>query len=260
MANSQLQGNTYQVPSDVLQGIQSALVTYPDADGIKRAKNILHEPNLSYEEMKRLKNFFDTTNPQTEGIKYALAGGEGMRAFIEERLAQDRAGVQRSKEVTLDMRANPNSELKPFQAPRLSINEEKKKEKTKNAIAIIVNGDNKILLLKRVDDPKIWQPNKWALVGGGIDKGETPQKAVEREIQEETGLEIKKFIKTFTIERNSDSIEHMFVCRYSGESTDIELDTSENTNYGWYDMSEMSYLDIVPNLIDYISLAFKKYD
>jgi len=259
MANSQLQGKHYLVPSEVLKDINAALVTYPDVDGSKRAKNILHQPNLSYEWMKRLKNYFDTANSEADAARYALTGGEGMREFIETSLTQDRAGVQRSKEVKRDMTANPNSELMPYQTPKPRLREEKK-EKSKNAVAIIVNNDNKILLLKRVDNPDIWQPNKWALVGGGIDKGETPQKAVEREIQEETGLEIKKFIKSFTIERNPDSVEYMFVCRYSGEPTAIDLDTNENTNYGWYDINEMSYLDIVPNLIEYISLAFKKYD
>jgi len=259
MANSQLQGKTYLVPTEILNSIEAAKVNYPNSEGIKRAKNILNEPNLSYDWMRRLKNYFDKANPQTDGIRYALAGGDAMRKFVETSLTQDTAAVQRSKENRRAVTNDLDSDLKPFQTPRLTLQEEKK-EKEKNAVAIIVNVDNKILLLKRVDDPKIWQPNKWALVGGGIEKGETPQKAVEREIEEETGLEIKKFIKSFTIERNSNSIEHMFVCRYDGEPTDIELDTKENTNYGWYGIDEMNYLDVVPNLVDYISLAFKKYD
>jgi 8-oxo-dGTP diphosphatase len=129
----------------------------------------------------------------------------------------------------------------------------------KNAVVVIVDEDNKILLLKRSSDPKIWQPSKWALVGGGIEKNETPQQAIEREITEETGLEIKKFIKSFSIQRNPDSIEHIFACRYEGDPTDIRLN-EENTNYGWYDVDEMKFLDIVPHLIEYITMAFKKYD
>jgi len=136
--------------------------------------------------------------------------------------------------------------------------DEIKKEKDKNAVAVIMNNDNKILLLKR-GDKSPWMPNKWSLVGGGIEKGENPKKACEREILEETGLEIKKFIKSFTIQRHSDSIEHVFACRYSGEPTDIKLD-DENSNYGWYDINEMDYLDTVPHLIEYITLVFKKYE
>jgi mutator protein MutT len=183
-----------------------------------------------------------------------------MRRFIEKTLASERNAVKSGKKIKQDMNVDVNLGTKPFQTPRLN-EEEKKEEKRKNAIAVIVNDDNKILLLKRADMKDIWMPGKWALVGGMIEKGETPQKAVEREINEEIGLEIDKFVKTFTIQRNPNSIEYIFACRYSGDPTDISLN-EENTNYGWYDMDEMNYLDVVPNLIEYVTLAFsgKKYD
>ena len=99
-----------------------------------------------------------------------------------------------------------------------------------------------------------------ALSHGKIEKGESPEEACKREIEEETGLKIKKFIKSFTIQRRPESIEHIFACRYDGDPTDIELDGKENVSYGWYDVEEMDYLDIVPNLVEYIMLVFKKYD
>lgn len=43
----------------------------------------------------------------------------------------------------------------------------------------------KILLIKRRDVPV------WVLPGGGIDEGESPEKAVLREVQEETGYTVK---------------------------------------------------------------------
>jgi 8-oxo-dGTP diphosphatase len=256
MANQELYDKTHRIPPDVLKGIQIALVSNPQEEGVKRAKFMLKNGYLTYQAMKRLKNFFDYFNPQTDNpTQFNLAGGQPMKTFIETTLNQDRAGVQRSKEVRRDITTNPNSELMPHQTPRLN---EEKKEKTKNVVGVIVNNDNKILLLKRGGDAP-WMPKKWSLVGGKIDKKETPQQAVEREIQEETGLEIKKFTKSFSIERHADSIEHVFACRYEGEPTDIELD-DENTNYGWYDVSEMEYLDTVPHLIEYITLVFKKYE
>jgi 8-oxo-dGTP pyrophosphatase MutT (NUDIX family) len=257
MANQELYNKTYSVPSDVINGIRAALIANPNNDGTKRAKYLLKNGAITYQAMKRLKNFFDYFNPQTgDKMQYALAGGNSMRQFIETTLGSDRAGVQMTKNVKQDMTTNPNSELKPNN-PMPKLNEEKKKkdELKKNAVAVIVDGDNKILLLKRASDPKIWGSSKWALVGGEINKDETPKQAVEREILEETGLEIDKFIKTFTIQRNPDSIEHIFACRYNGEPTDIKLN-EENSNYGWYDVDEMKFLDIVPNLIEYITLAF----
>ena len=262
MANQELYDKSYRIPPDVLKGIQTALVSNPQGEGVKRAKFMLKNGAITYQAMKRLKNFFDYFNSQTgDPTQFALAGGQAMKAFIETTLNQDRAGAKRSKEVRRDVQSGNVQDLKAFQNPRMpELNEEKKKkkEKQKNSVAVIVNKDNKTLLLKRSETAP-WMPNKWALVGGVINKGETPQQAIEREILEETGLELKKFTKSFSIERHADSIEHIFACRYEGDPTDISLD-DENTNYGWYDVSEMEYLDTVPHLIEYITLVFKKYD
>jgi 8-oxo-dGTP diphosphatase len=258
--NQYLENKQYKIPPDILKGIEIAKASSSGENGLKRANYLLKNGAITYQAMKRLKNFFDYFNPETgDKMQYALAGGNLMRQFIETTLASDRAGVNMTKNVKQDMTTNPNSELKPYQTPRLN-EDEKKKELTKNAVAVIVDDDNKILLLKRGNKAP-WMPSKWGLVGGGIEKGETPQKAIEREIKEETNLEINKFTKTFTIQRNPDSIEHIFACRYNGDPTDIKLN-GENSNYGWYDVDEMKFLDIVPNIIEYITLAFtgKEYE
>jgi 8-oxo-dGTP diphosphatase len=261
MANSELYGKTFSINPEVKTAVETALISHPTGKGVKRAKFILRNGVLTYQELKGLKNFFDTFDTNTEpdkNVQYALAGGDLMKAFIEGKLQSERVAVKRGEKIKQDMTVDPNLGTKPYQTPRL--NEEKKKgDLKKNAVAIIVNSDNKILLLKRSNDPKQWMPSKWALVGGAIDKGETPEEAVKREIKEETGLEINKFINTFTIKRHKDSIETMFACRYDGDPTDIKLN-EENTNYGWYDIEEINYLEIVPHLMEYITLAFKKYE
>lgn len=265
MANQQLYGKSYQIPSDVLNGINAALVSNPTGKGVKRAKFLLKNGVITYQDMKRIKNYFDYFNPQTDDPnEFALNGGEAMKTFIDTTLNQERKGAETSKEVRHDMTNNVNQELKPLQVNRHDndvMNEaDKKKELDKNAVAVIMNKDNKVLLLKRVDVPEIWQPNKWALVGGGIEKGESAEEAVKREIEEETGLEVDKCVESFQINRHGDSEETLFACRYNGEDTDVELDTHENTSYGWYDVNEMDYLETVPHLIEYITLVFKKYD
>jgi mutator protein MutT len=262
--NQELYGKTFPVPSDVIKYIQTVLVSNPNEEGVKRAKFLVKNGVLTYQELKRLKNFFDTYNPEiTNKAQYVLAGGNLMKAFVEKTLQAERNAVKGGKQIRQDMNINPNLATHAYQTPRLSEAEkkDKKEEKQKNACVVIVNSDNKILLLKRSKEAP-WMPSKWGLVGGKIEKGETPQKAVEREITEETGLKIDKFIKTFTIQRNPNSIEHIFACRHEGDPTEIALDNNENTNYGWYDVSEMNYLDIVPNLIEYVTLAFtgEKYE
>jgi len=255
MANQELLGKTYTIPDNIRNAVKMTLASTSDTNGAKRAKTIINNGTISYEAMMKWRHEMQTVD-KVNDIKYRLGGGAEMEAFIENTLNQERAGVERSKEARRDVSANPNSELQAFQTPRLN---EEKKELEKNAVAVIVNSDDKILLLKRGSGAP-WMPNRWALVGGRIEKGEDAETACKREIEEETGLVIKKFVESFTIQRHEDSEETIFACRFIGEDTEIELDKSENTNYGWYDMTEMDYLEIVPHLIEYITLVFKKYD
>ena len=48
----------------------------------------------------------------------------------------------------------------------------------------------KYLFCLRDNKPDIPNPNCWSLFGGGIDPGETPLEALNREIKEETNIEI----------------------------------------------------------------------
>jgi 8-oxo-dGTP pyrophosphatase MutT (NUDIX family) len=256
MANQELYNKRYQIPPAVINYVRGILTSYPTENGKNRAKNIVKNRFLTYQAMKRLKH--DMQRMDKQSAQYKLAGGKDMEAFIDQKLNQERAGAARSKEARRPIKADPNSQLKPYQAqPRLN---EVKEKIDKNAVAVIVNSDNKILLLKRTNNPDIWQPNKWSLVGGGIEKGETAKKACLREILEETGLEIEDCVESFKINRHGNSEETLFACRYDGEETDVELDEGENSNYGWYGVGEMKYLDTVPHLIEYITLVFKKYD
>jgi len=256
MANSELLNTTYKLPPDVIQVIQSTLVSNSTGDGVRRAKYMLKNGVVTYQVLKRLKNFFDTYNPRVvTPAQYNLSGGEPMRSFVERTLNANRDAVKRTVDT------------KRTAMPRLTESEDKKKKKkekpVKNACAIIVDNDNKILLLKRADakeEDKVWMPNKWALVGGSVEKDETPLQAVEREIMEETGLEVKKFIASFNLQLNSlNSIEYIFVSRFEGDPTEINLN-QEHTRYGWFSTSEMEYLDTVPHLLEYITIAFKSYE
>lgn len=261
--NSELYDKTYTLPPDVLKHIQATLVSIPNGEGVKRAKFLLKNGSITYQAMKRIKNFFDTYNGQ-DNNQYQLAGGDSMRSFIETSLNQDRSGIDRSKKNREEMNIDVTNTEKVQQIPRINeddaVSDAVNDAVKKNALAIIVNNNNQILLLKRADGKDFWQPNKWSLVGGAVDEGEEPVKACQREIKEETDLNINKFSHKYIIQRNPDSIEYIYVCKHDGDDYDINLDTTENVQYGWFAPEEMRFLDHVPNLIDYVNLAFKKYD
>lgn len=54
-----------------------------------------------------------------------------------------------------------------------------------------IESDDKILLLHRIKKKKDVHEGKWIGVGGKIEKGETPEECIIREVKEETGLTIK---------------------------------------------------------------------
>lgn len=55
-------------------------------------------------------------------------------------------------------------------------------------VTALVLYDNKLLLTRRARPPF---KDQWDLPGGFIDRSETPEVAIKRELQEETGLDIK---------------------------------------------------------------------
>lgn len=257
--NSQLKDKKYNIPIDVINKIRVAISNSNGSTGIKRAKFLVNNGQITYQNLKRLKNFFDYFNVQNgDRTQYELAGGDLMRNFIEQTLNRDRDAVNRSKEIKRDVNVNPYLGNKAQKTPNLNENEDAQSLK-KNALGVIVNNDNKILLLKRSPNIEAWQPSKWALVGGGVENGEEPVDACKREIKEETGIIIDNFKEKVKIQRNPESVEYIFLGKYDGDPDDIRLNF-EHINYGWFFPEEMKFLNHIPNLLDYINLVFKNYD
>lgn len=61
------------------------------------------------------------------------------------------------------------------------------------AIRVLIIRDDKVLLVKEVDDD--W----WALPGGGVDHGETVESTLVREVEEELGVPAGKVSSDFQI-------------------------------------------------------------
>lgn len=263
--NSDLYGNTYPIPQEVLQIIYASTVKYPNSEGVKRAKNLLDTKSMTYQQMKRLKNFFDHPTGGNEQIE--LAGGDGMRRYIESKLTTERSNNDRSREMKRDYSPKINSNFGVQNASINAVHENDDKtvskempsEMTINATAIIFNNEMRILLLKRSSYEDQWMPNLWSLVGGGVENNEAPIEGIKREIKEETGLGVSKIIEKLVVQRSTDTIEHIYVAKYEGDVEDVQIDF-ENAGFGWFTHQEIRYLNTVPNLIDYINMAITKYE
>jgi len=76
------------------------------------------------------------------------------------------------------------------------------------SILILYNQDKEILLQHRTKDAP-YLPNFWGFFGGGIEKDETPEEAVIREIKEELSLDIKApfFFNSYEIKEGENKYE-----------------------------------------------------
>ena len=110
---------------------------------------------------------------------------------------------------------------------------------------IVLNKDNKVLVAKRIDNPK----NYWQMPQGGIDKDEDFLKAAYRELNEETSIKNVELIKeidgTITYELPNHLIgiiwkgkykgqkQKWFLMRFTGEDKEINIKTKNPEFLDW---------------------------
>lgn len=91
------------------------------------------------------------------------------------------------------------------------------------AVGIVFNEtDSAVLLVQRKDIPV------WVLPGGGIESNETPEKAVVREIEEETGyhVRIRRKCAEYTPVNKLARFTSVFVCDLAGGTSRLSEETS----------------------------------
>ncbi|MEG4943819.1 NUDIX hydrolase [Microcoleus sp. F4-D5] len=91
------------------------------------------------------------------------------------------------------------------------------------AIAILYK-DGKFLCQLRDDIPNIRYPGHWALFGGHIEPGETPEVAVVRELKEEISYAApSRSISLFCCDVEGDVVRHVFYSQLSADVKDLVL-------------------------------------
>jgi 8-oxo-dGTP diphosphatase len=74
---------------------------------------------------------------------------------------------------------------------------------------VILYQNNKFLMQLRDNIPNIISPGCWGLFGGHLEPGETPEKAVQREVMEEINYELTNFAK-FDIYADEKVVRHVY--------------------------------------------------
>ena len=101
MSNSKLIGKIFPVPEKVLKELGKNLKKFSDkreSKGFNRAIFILERKACTYEQLKRIKNYFDyITDENYDEIEYLLNGGDVMKNWVNYTLDQARKSVYGTK-------------------------------------------------------------------------------------------------------------------------------------------------------------------
>jgi DNA topoisomerase-1 len=124
--------------------------------------------------------------------------------------------------------------------------------KSQYADCIIYNAEGKVLLLHRgySDD---FMNGKWGFPGGHIEKGELPKVACEREVLEETGLDVVAL--ALQMKEIKGGVIHYF--EGSTDKTDLLLNSDEHRAYEWVDPIKVKEYDLIADLSTYVDELLK---
>ncbi|NYB25977.1 MAG: NUDIX domain-containing protein [Methanobacteriaceae archaeon] len=125
--------------------------------------------------------------------------------------------------------------------------------------AIIIDDDDKILILKRSMDSKT-NPGKWELPGGKVDQGEPFDQALIREVEEETGLIISLDTVVGASQQNLPLIRAVHIIM-SGKIVGGELKiSSEHEGYAWEFFENLNDYELADWLEYFIKGSEKQED
>jgi 8-oxo-dGTP diphosphatase len=106
----------------------------------------------------------------------------------------------------------------------------------KHKILAFITDGRRVLALKRNKDP-VHAPNGgWFSVSGSLEKNETHEQAVKREVKEETGLDVKNIIDlkwSSEYKWNKEKCFEKNFLVFVSKTQEIKLDNIELVDYEW---------------------------
>lgn len=112
----------------------------------------------------------------------------------------------------------------------------------KTVVKALITHKGKVLLGKKEDDGEHPIAGEWHFLGGHLESGEQFEEAIEREVKEETGLEVEvhQIIDAMTFswskDGEKDSIQVLYHCEAESRDTEPDADLQD---VEWVEPSEL---------------------
>lgn len=111
--------------------------------------------------------------------------------------------------------------------------------------ALICDDHGRVFVQRRAVTRRVF-PGVWDIVGGHLECGETAYEALAREIEEETGWELRRVIAQIDDwQWESDGIvrrEIDYLVEVSGDLTDPRLELGKHDRYAWVGLNNLELL------------------
>jgi len=125
------------------------------------------------------------------------------------------------------------------------------------ALVIIEDWHNRLLMQLRDADKPIVYPGCWTLFGGGVEKGETPQNAAIRELNEEIGICVfgEKLIPSAVTLSTDCRKELIYIFSVKLDISPKDICLQEGAGFAFLDRKQLEKINVIP----YVSDAIEHY-
>lgn len=99
--NKELYNNTVKFPDEMKNHMKACFAQAKGSpqgtEGYKRNQELQNQTTITYQQLKRIKNFFDTYQGKPNEHPYVLNGGIKMKSWVDAQLRQMRTGIETTK-------------------------------------------------------------------------------------------------------------------------------------------------------------------
>ncbi len=134
--NKDLYGKNVSIPLDILKKLEHANnihnpTSNNNQEGLTRNKSLIKNKTATYQQLGRIKNWFDTYSGTKDSKEYQLNGGDKMKKWVNDILNQMRSGDKTSKEfrkeylpdktTSNDLKTNISNDNRPTQSHKTGL-------------------------------------------------------------------------------------------------------------------------------------------